>query len=695
MQKFYKPLRISMVFVVVGLILVVYMTTLYRLQLFDAGADANAYLARDRTEKKVTLTANRGDILDRNGVKLVTSRAAYNVTLTRKTLIAQPDVNKIILDLIHTAVDNGVAYTDMFPVTSGAPFSYVLNMSTTQKNRLKEYLKFQDYFHLGKDLSDISASDLIIKLKEHYKIDYTMNISDARLVIGVRYEMELRAIIDSMNPYIFASDVGLDFIMLLNEKHYPGVNIETTSERIFHTTYAAHILGHIGSMDQSDYDNVYKKLGYSYNSVIGKDGAEAAFETYLHGVDGEQSITSSADGTVLNVDTTKQPAPGNNIFMSIDIGLQAAVEDSIAARINILNADRVDKDRVTGGAAVVTDVNTGDVLACASYPTFNPATFLTNYSDLSVNPAHPLFNRATMGSSYNPGSTFKMITALAGLKNGAITPTTQINCTGIFMKYAEQVFTPVCWIYGESGVGHGPENVVTAIRDSCDYFFYQLSDTITISPISATAADFGFGSRTGIELPDKAGTLPTEKNKLRLIGTPWYAANTILSAIGQDIVYTTPIQLANYTATIANGGTLYKLTMLQSIRSADFSTVLYQPQPTPLKTVQGSDWLPYIQDGMKQAAVKGTAKETFKGFRIPVACKTGTVQYEKSMGHELINNGVFVCYAPADNPQIAISVVVEKGTSGATIANIAKDILDYYYRIKPDVRVAMDNQLHP
>jgi penicillin-binding protein 2 len=689
MQKFFKPSRIAFLFVLVGLLLAVYLTTLYRLQLFDTGADANAYLTRDTTSKKELLTANRGDILDRNGELLVSTRAAYNVALSWTTLKERDDYNDIILKLVHTAVDNGVAYNDTFPVTQGAPFSYVSNMTKFQQKRLKAYLEFSDYFDIG---PNISASDLIVKMKEHYGIDYTMNITDARLVIGVRYELELRAIV-SLDPYVFADDVGIDFIMLLQEMHLPGVSIETSAVRVYHTTYAAHILGYTGSMSQDEYDNFYKPLGYSYNAQIGKDGAEAAFESYLHGTDGEQITTISDDGTILDEETTKEPVPGANVFLSIDIGLQAVSEDALTAKIDEINADREDTDRVSGGAVVVTDVKTGEVLSCASYPTYDPSTLAVTIGDMITNQAKPMYDRATMGL-YNPGSTFKMVTALAGFKMKAIDLTTTFNCTGLYTKYLPDTLFK-CWVYGETGYGHGDENVIGALRDSCDYFFYSVADMIGSRAIEYTAVDFGFGAKTGIELLEKAGIISTPENKWNIYGEDYYTGNVLQSAIGQDINTFTPVQMANYVATIANGGTLYKLTMLNNIRSADFTTVLYKPQPTVMNLINGREFLPYIQEGMRQVCTGGTAKGTFKDYPIAVAAKTGTVQLESSLANEALNTGVFVCYAPYDDPEIAIAIVVEKGTSGATIADIAKNICDYYFRAKPNAAVAEDNTLLP
>lgn len=686
MQKFYKPSRFAVIYVIMALLLVIYMTTLYKIQIYDTAADENAWLARNTTRQTSTLTANRGDILDRYGNVLVSTRAAYNITL-RDALLDRADANDIILRLIHSAVGYGISYTDTFPVTQGAPFTYLSDMTDTQRDQLNAYLKRCKYF--GAD-QNITASDLIVKMKERYGIDYTTNITDARLIIGVRYEMELRSI-KSLNPYVFAADVNTDFLTLLKEQQqkYQGVNIETSAVRVYHTTYAAHLLGYIGKMNADEYAT-YKDQGYSYSSMVGKSGAELAFEKYLHGTDGKQVVAKSDNGTVIDIATTKVPVAGNNVFLSIDLGLQTVCEDSLAAKIDLINSDRTEEDRVTGGAVVVTDVQTGEVLASCSYPTYDPSTLNVNISDLLNNKTQPLYNRATMGT-YNPGSTFKMVTALAGLKSGKITSQTTVFDSGKFTKYEN--YQPVCWIYPTTGQGHGLENVVTALRDSCNYFFYWLGDTIGIDAISETASDFGLGTKTGIELPENAGTVATPENKKELLDDNWYAADNMISAIGQDINYFTPVQLANYIATVANGGTHYALAMLNYIRSADFSSVVYQPQPKILNKINGSEYIPYLQEGMKLVASDGTASAVFKNYSVPVAAKTGTVQ--TSGGNAKLNNGVFVCYAPADNPQIAIALVVEKGTSGSTIMKIAKDIMDYYFKEKPDINVAQENTILP
>lgn len=687
MQKFYKPSRVAVIIIIICLITAIYMTTLYKLQIYDTGADQDAAFAGDTTTQTITMTADRGDILDRNGNVLVSTRAAYNITLSRETLLGRDDINDIILRLIYAAFDYNISYTDTFPVTTGAPFTYVSNMTDSQKANLKYYI---DYFK--DDLSEnISASDLIIWMKQHYGLDYTTNIADARLIIGIRYEMELRAI-KSMNTYVFADDVGIDVITMLREhqQEFPGVNIDTSAQRVYHTKYAAHLLGYIGKMTQEDYADKYKALGYAYGSMIGKSGAELAFEQYLHGTDGTQAITKSDDGTVLDVSMTNEPVPGENVFLTIDIGLQAVAEDSLAAKIDLINAGRTVEDRVTGGAVVVTNVHTGEVLASCSYPTYDPATLSDNITDLLNNESQPLYNRATMGT-YNPGSTFKMVSALAGLKSGKITGSTTVFDSGKFTKYPD--YQPVCWIYNSTGAGHGLENVVTALRDSCNYFFYWLGDTIGIDAISATASDFGLGAKTGIELPEKIGTVATPENKKELLNDNWYASDNMISAIGQDINYFTPVQLSKYVSTIANGGTKYPLTILANVRSADFSSVIYTPQRYSEGTVTGSEYIPYLQEGMKLVASEGTASSVFKSYSVKVAAKTGTVQ--TGGNNAKLNDGIFVCYAPADNPEIAISLVVEKGTSGSTIMQIAKDVMDYYFKKDTQVTVARDNTILP
>jgi penicillin-binding protein 2 len=659
----------AVIFVATGALLVVYLTTLYKLQVYDAGASADAGLLQPSAVSVSTsvLPAQRGDILDRNGALLVSNRPSYNVTLTRDALLAAGDTNGIIRELIYAAEENGVRYNDTLPVTRGAPFEYLSDMDARQRGRLDKYL---DNFSLP---GDISASELIAWMKNRYGIDYTTGIADARLIIGVRYELELRVLPTvNIGTYVFAEDVGVDFIAAVKERAYPGVGTETTSVREYHTAYAAHILGNIGKLDDSDYEK-YTALGYPMDAVVGKAGAEAGFEQYLHGVDGARSVSAADNGAVLDVNVTRPPEPGSNVYLSIDIGLQGYTENELAKFIDVINAEREEDAKVVGGAVVVTDVNTGEILAMASYPTYDLAALSKNMGALSGDPTKPMLNRAAQGI-YNPGSTFKMVTALAGLREGTITRWSQINDTGQYIKYDD--FRPYCWIYSQTSAGHGPLNIVEALRDSCNYFFYHVGDYTDKYAIADAAADFGLGVPTGIEIPEAIGTLATPEYKARVLNEGWWNADTLLASIGQGHNMFTPLQLSGYAATIANGGERHALTILSRVKSADYGENILTQTPRTLNTIAGSDYIEMLQEGMRAAAQSGTAAPVFKDYKISVAAKTGTVQIDASN----VNNGMFVCYAPADEPEIAISVAIEKGGSGATIMEIARTVLDYYYR---------------
>ena len=674
MRHFVKGSRIVVIALITALILVVYAAFLYKIQIFDtAGVDRN--LPADTVRTGVTLTAARGNLLDRNGEVLVSSVASYNVTLSRSEILASDNPNRDILNMVQTVLDYGEQYTDTFPITVSAPFAYV-DMYETQRDRLAEYLA---YFELD---PEISATDLIIWLKDHYSIDFTTSLPDTRKIIGVRYELESRVIMN-LDTYVFIEDASPELISILNEGGYPGIYVNSTYTRQYHTKYAAHLLGYIGLMTAEDYE-YYSQFDYPMNCYVGKEGMEAAFEEYLHGQDGYMVVTRAPDGTIVNENVVTPAKAGGNVYTTIDIGLQAVAEESLKARISSLNQDRSAEERVTGGAVVVEQVKTGQLLVSASYPTYDPAYLRRDYSLLLHTENDPLFNRATMGQ-YNPGSTFKMTTALAGLRNGTITPYTTIDDTGVYDRYADLDFTLSCWIYGETGFGHGPLDLVGALENSCNYYFCWVGDHTGASMIAKTAEDLGLGAKTGIEVYEETGTLPTEESKQNAMGEPWYAADTLLASIGQGMNYYTPVQLAKYVSTIAAGGTRYKTTLLDKVIASDYSSVIMTNTPVVEKkfTTADAGYITFIQEGMRAVATGGSAAEVFRDFSIPVAAKTGTTQSDTAAS----NSGVFVCYAPADDPEIAVSVVVEKGTSGSTVMTIAADIISAYFGQQEDMDV--------
>lgn len=688
MRKLVRTGRIAALFFIFAIVILIYVAKMYQLQIRDGGTGDDIISTVTTTE---VIPSNRGDILDRNGTLLVSSEDSYYITLSRSALIARDDVNDILLELAYTAAEYGVSYTDTFPVTVGAPFSYIADQTSLQSYALSEYF---DYFDID---PNISASDLIVWLKNHYGIDYTMSISDARIVIGLRYEMEIRVIV-GMDEYIFTDNATTDFISVLEERGFPGVNVEISSSRVYHTEYAAHILGYIGKMNSEEYE-YYKDLGYPMDAEVGKDGVEKAFEEYLHGTDGLQRVTRSEDtNSVVRREILEEVQSGCNTYLSIDIGIQEATEKALKSEILQINSTRKLEDKITGGAAVVEDVNSGEVLALASYPTFDPSTFFEDYNFLLNDETKPLFNRATNGT-YSPGSTFKMVTGYAGLSSGYITRSTEIYDGGVFTTYADKDFEPTCWIYSSSGGGHGMLNIVGAIQNSCNVFFYTVGDNVGITALSNAAKLFGFGASTGIEIGDSEGVVATREYAEEVLGIGWYAADTVYAAIGQGYNLFTPVQLANYVSAIANGGTVNKLTLLNSVKSADYTETVFRNTPEILSEFSdvGKSYIDILQEGMEAVATDGSAYSVFRnytvdGVEISVACKTGTVQSDTTD----INNGVFVCYAPADDPEIAISVVVEKGGSGAEIMSIAKEILDYYFGSRMEyITVAEEGVLIP
>ncbi len=669
MEKLIRTWRTAVLFILIAVLLVVCFTRLYALQIVKG--EAYAEESSNSIVSTIPLPAARGSVLDRNGIVLISNRISYNIVISRSVLLGTDDPNRVLLELVRVARDSGVEYADDFPVTIAGPFEYLTGTTDTQSRYLADYFKF-----FGLD-ENISASDLIIWLMDHYGIDSTTSITDARQIIGVRWSLEVRAI-TTAQPYVFARDVDTGFISIVLERDLPGVNVTTATTREYHTDRAPHVLGYIGLMSSEQYDR-YKELGYAMDESVGQDGVELAFEEYLHGTAGYMTVTTDSSGTVTGVLERSDAHSGDNVYLTLDIGLQAAAEDALSSTISEINAARELENEnrpegeqlelATGGAAAVIDVSSSEVLALASSPTYDVSTISQHYAELLADPSNPLVNRATR-QIYNPGSTFKMVTAYAGLSTGAISRYSEVTDTGQYTKYPD--YMPKCWIWPGS---HGSLNVVGALENSCNYFFYWLGDMIGVRALVHAAEQFGFGQKTGIEISEYAGTLASPEYKMESIGVDWYAADTLLSSIGQGDNKFTALQLANYVATIANDGDLHAATLLKCVKTADYSATVMTNEPKLLGTVERRDILPILREGMCAVASTGTASKAFQGYPIKVAAKTGTVQSDSTVA----NDGVFVCYAPADDPQIAIAVIVENGGSGAAIIGAAKQILDRYF----------------
>lgn len=657
MRKPISAARAAVITAVPLLLSIIALLGLYSLQINHSG---DYYGQAEKTVVTTqTVSAARGNIYDRNGLLLVSNRIGYNITIDRERLVAGSEPNGALLTLVRLCREHAVDYSENFPVSAQTPFSYSADLSAGQLETLANYL---EHFELAEN---ISAAEFIAWLREHYSVPVEYSDSEARTAIGIRYELEIHTLFD-YSEYIFAEDISGELIAAIKEHGLPGISITTSSVREYHTDYAAHILGVIGSMDEDEYA-YYKELGYPYNAKVGQYGIEEIFEEQLHGVDGEMIITTAENGTVIESVYKTEPQPGNNITLALDIRCQQAAEDALAETIESINTDREETEKITGGAVVAIEVGTGDVIASASYPTFSVENYFSDYAALSADPSAPLYNRATKGT-YSPGSTFKMNTAIAALQTGAISTTTEIYDRGLFDRYSGYEYK--CWVYPGS---HGSLNVTTAIQNSCNYFFYSAGLDAGIDAISHYAELFGLGQSTGIELEENTGVLASREYKENVIGESWYPGDTLLASIGQSYNLFTPMQLASYAATIASDGTRYSAHLLKNIKSFDNSVLLESYTPQVLSQVEADqEYFDAVKLGMLYVSKYGSPSGVFGYYQVDVASKTGTVQ----LGEEKINNAVFIAFAPYENPEIAVAVVIEGGSAGAIGAQIAKEVFD-------------------
>ena len=506
-----------------------------------------------------------------------------------------------------------------------------------------------------------------------------LNPEDARAVAGVLYELYLRSTgVYQANEYVFAQEVDIDFISRVKEQSLPGVVIEATTVRQYHTPYAAHLLGRVTPIfpEEVEYYTSLDEDGdgvpdYSLNDTVGRDGVEQAFESYLRGDPGMRTVERNAEGKIVSETWLEEPEPGGNVVLTLDIGLQGYVEQVLAASV-----PAIDVEEETGGAAcVVLDVDTAEVLTCASYPTYDITRYNADYNQYASDPTKPLLNRALQGL-YAPGSTFKMVTAVAGLETGIIEPDTEIEDLGRYTYWSSP--QPMCWIYWQRGTTHGWINVSEAIEVSCNYFFYEVGREVGIDVLVDYATRFGLGQYTGIELFEERGGMASPEFTESLGGT-WYEGSVLSVAIGQESSQFTPVQLANYIATLVNGGTRNAVHLLKEVKSGDFSQVEYTYEPQVLGTIEiETENLQAVKAGMLALTTQGSVSQHFRDLPFQAGGKTGSAQVDDQTDA----NAIFVCFAPYDDPEVALALVVERGGSGSELGAMAADILSYYFSVQ-------------
>ena len=646
---------------------------LYSLQIIETGGNTNNITT---FETRTRVKAARGNLLDTNGNVLVGNRASYDLVINHYVLTSSATPNEMLHQLVQLCKERGMEYQDHLPISKTTPYTYTLDdYNLTWQDHFQTFLIYRDNLD-----SDISAPILMEALRESYGIPEDWSEEDARLVLGLRYELSLRNCVGTLSNYVFLSDVDNDTLAAVLELNIPGMNVEASTVRQYNTSYASHILGYVGAMNAKQWET-YKEKGYSMDAMVGQAGFELAFEEYLRGVDGTRVDVVAKDGTLVRTYYEQEPKAGQNVQVSIDLNLQTVAEDSLASTIEKLRDPEQNPEtdgRDAGGAAVVAmDVKTGQVLVCASYPTYDISTLFDNYNELLEGELQPLFNRA-LQAAYPPGSTYKMSMTVAGIESGTIGQYTPIVDKGIFTKY--KGFSPRCLKYTTQGGTHGSIDCTDALKVSCNYFYYVLGDMLSLEEIDSTAKALGLGESTGVELYEVKGHRANKETKAALYEDPkWYPGDQVLAAIGQSDNKFTPMQLCNYVTTLANKGVRYNATFLNRVVSSDYRSVILESKPQIANDMGMSDeTYTAITTGMKKVAheLGGTARKTFGDYPITICAKTGTAQTEIK---NTSDNGAFVCFAPADDPQIAIAIYGEKAGHGSSLGEIARDMLDTYF----------------
>ena len=674
-------LLLALFIVIIGLFAV----RLYDLQIVESDGKG------DNVKTFTTITrvkAARGEILDCHGNKLVTNRASYDLVFNHFVLLSSDNPNQSLRTLAALCREQGIDYVDHFPMTTKAPFDYTLNdYNSAWQGYFQKFLAER-----AKLDTDVSAALLMSQLRSFYKIPADWSDEDARAVIGLRYELALRQELTNLSNYVFLEDASTEELSTILELNIPGLRTEASTVREYATNCAAHILGYVGAMTEEQWQE-YKKLdGYEMDAQVGQTGLEQAFEEYLHGVDGYRVDVTTVDGTILEQYYRKdpvtgeemRPVSGKNVELTIDLALQKTAEESLDRVFKGLKNQEegeVGQD-AEGGAAVAIDIKTGKILVCASYPTYDLSTFFENYEQILEADYGPLNNRP-LQLTYAPGSIYKPAMVVAAIDSGYIKPNTQIKDRGVYTEYYDQGFAPKCLSYTLSGgtYTHGAICAAEALMYSCNYFFYDLGDHMGLSTMDSTVKGFGLGEYTGVELPEKKGYRANPESK-KVLHTGedayWYQADQIMSAIGQSDNQFTPMQMCVYLSTLLNQGVRYRATFLNRVVSSDYRDTIVQNAPEVMSVMDVSDTaLQACKEGMRAAVTSsmGTAHGVFGGYPREVGAKTGTAEH----GSGGSDNGSFACFAPYDDPQIAIIIFGEKCGGGSLVGSVARDILNVWY----------------
>ena len=668
------------------LICVIYLGRLFFIQI--SGRE-NEYTA-DITTREVTVQAVRGEIYDRNGVKLVANRYSYDLSFAHSQFysLSLQERNTVCLSVQNALAKRGgegVREQKFFPFDGTYP-NYTYNADTLDGDSIRAY-------RLKRVLSDVGleADATAIELRDYYTETYDLlqldnngfrRFSDAEVDTLIRLYYDIDAVrFRSSGEYVLCQGVDMSLMTYIKEQNIKAVNFTVNVAREYcYPGYASHIIGLVGPIYSEEW-GYYNELGYQMNAIVGKSGCEAAFENYLHGTDGKIRIKEDKNGNVTEVEVLTQAVAGNDVYLTIDINLQIAAEDGLAENVDYVAAQSLGLAEngalCEAGAAVAMNPNTFEVLAIASYPTYDLTTYNADYNVLLQDPARPLTNRAIDGF-YAPGSTLKLGMAAIALQNGALTQSEYITCTGRYHN------TIGCSTYADTH-SWGSIRVVDAIAYSCNSFFCELGNRLGIQTMERDLAKFGLGESTGLELGGGSGILagPTYRGEIQS-EEQWQPGMTWGAAIGQSDHQLSPIQMATYIATLCNGGTRYTAHLLHSVYrfgSDEPSYVFEQSEETVLSRIEiDQNHLDTVFAGMKKMITETSFTNRWiadnDDIPVTVGGKTGTAQ----RGGDNPDNALFVAAAPYNNPDIVISVVLENGAHGYYSAITAARILEAYYK---------------
>lgn len=647
-----KHLALSLIFM---LICVVFIARLVNLQFNTEKTDQLRAESEYTTETEI-IQALRGNICDRNGNILVSTSYSYDIIFDYNEMPSDfVEFNRTILstlDAINATQSNQYRTEDLYPFVGEYPnLSYsreALTKDTATNKALEKMLA-------ELEMSGADANELVSYFVKRWKFNQldkngasVFSDKEINKLLRVRYDM-LRTQFSSVSPYCIAKGVDLSLVAYIKELSIVGVSDRINTERIFlYPGYASHILGRVGGINSENWEH-YKELGYSMDELVGVSGCEQEFEAYLRGKNGLKQITKNGEGEIIKEEIIEEPIAGKDVWLTIDIDVQIAAEDALKEYMLKYNKN--------SGSSVAVDPNNGDILAIASYPTYNLETFTSDYNSLASNPHSPLINRA-IGAVYAPGSTFKIATSLAILESGVVDRNTKLFCNHGYFNYGMSV---KCNNHDEYHTQN--LNIIEAITFSCNSYFIEAGYEMLDKEVMREFCEkLGLGQSTGIELPEKVGQLAYNDPELSKY-------NLASAYIGQSIHQFTPLQVTSYMATVANGGTRYATHLLHSVRTFGGETV-HKTEKNVLSSISISEsTLSTIKAGMKSMVDNSNSASwnmyTEYGINATVCGKSGTAEITKDT-----QNCWFTAFAPMENPQIVVTSLVEDGDTGASVSVI-------------------------